>query len=1545
MVVARVLGVFAGALLVAACSDQGGKQPEPAKDSKPEPPALAPEPIDHTPSLPSTNDRDADGNRLDDVFDRRLASAGADARLLDESVSLQVILTAAVTQNDLDGFVALGGKLDYVFRELRYGFIGTLPLGQVKAVQARFAHKLHLIAAPRETVPFLDEATRTGRVRGIWAASFAGSASGYAGNSNITIAVVDTGVDESHTDLNGRKQGWMDYTSDLSATAHDVEGHGTHVTSIALGTGAAFGSATGTLKFTQSGTLSGVPAGNFQGATIHTPKYLGGGALSASASAKFLGGASTTFYLLSAADPAITYNAISSTFGASPLSLPTQTGSTDMIYQGGLAQSTPAGVTNFAVTNTVANYPSVGDGFNTLRGVAPSCQWFGAKVFTDAGTGSDFDIEKALDDIAKNRVARNVKVVNMSLGVTAGGLDSDLRTAVNDVVKDGIAVVVAAGNDGPSTAVGDPARASNVITVGATNDVNELTSYTSIGTATLVGGDDTKPDVLAPGGSSYRSGILAADSNSQDGNTTGFADLVANDYSSLQGTSMASPFVSGSVALMIDALQQSGTAWSFTSKTQPLFLKMLLLASATELNVAREQGMANSPTLGRGTKDLFEGYGIINPDAAIEAMLQTFVSPLSGSASNTAPARLEWERRAWGRKLSLVNGATVILNLSVPSTADYDLYLYAGSDDGNGNPIIRKSSTNAGNDTDESISYTSSATETAYMFVKRVSGFGTFSLTGSAVSHCGDGHLDTGEQCDPAIAGSTTCCTSTCASVTNGTSCDDGNACTKTDTCQFGTCSAGAAVTCSAQDQCHDAGSCDTSTGKCSNPSKTDGVTCDDSNACTKSDTCVGGICTGASPVTCSASDQCHDAGSCDTSTGKCSNPNKTDGVTCDDSNACTKTDTCQAGKCSGASPVTCTASDQCHVAGTCDTSTGLCSNPASADGTTCSDGDQCTQSDTCQAGACTAGTAVKCTASDQCHDVGGCDSATGKCSNPTKTDGASCDDKNSCTQTDTCQSGKCSGASPVACAASDQCHDAGTCAPATGKCSNPNKTDGATCDDGNACTKTDTCTAGACGGASPVTCTAADQCHVAGTCDTSTGTCSNPSKADGVACNDGNKCTQTDTCVAGTCSGASPVTCAASDQCHDVGICAPATGKCSNPNKTDGVACNDGNLCTQTDTCVKGACSGANPVACAASDQCHVAGTCDVSTGACSNPNKADGVVCNDGNKCTQVDTCVAGACSGASPVACAASDQCHDVGVCDAASGTCSSPPKADGAVCNDGNFCTQIDGCVAGVCAGGSPVVCTASDQCHDVGACDPASGTCSNPSSGDGASCNDGNGCTQGDVCNAGACAPGADITCAAPDECHLAGLCQSPGGTCSYAAKPDGSACGVQGSCQAGACVEANNGNGGAGGGSGTGGTSSGGTVGGVAGSASGNGGSSGGGSSSGGSNNGGDAAAAGSASGGTDVGTAGSANGGSATSGGADTAAEGGVNATAEGGEGARSATGDSGGSVATADVAAPHQSSGCSCDIPGAPEPPRYGALLLVGAAVLVQRARRRAA
>src|SRR5262249_21407132 len=96
-----------------------------------------------------------------------------------------------------------------------------------------------------------------------------------------------------------------------------------------------------------------------------------------------------------------------------------------------------------------------------------------------------------------------------------------------------------------------------------------------------------------------------------------------------------------------------------------------------------------------------------------------------------------------------------------------------------------------------------------------------------------------------------------------------------------------------------------------------------------------------------------------------------------------------------------------------------------------------------------------------------------------------------------------------------------------------------------------------------------------------------------------------------------------------------------------------------------------------------------------------------------------------------------------------TSSCPPdvgQPDGTPCDDGNACTQRDPCQGGVCTGTTPVTCTALDQCHVAGICDPATGVCSQPVKPDGSACDDGDACTTGDTCQAGGCQPGPRVAC-------------------------------------------------------------------------------------------------------------------------------------------------------------------------------------------------------
>lgn len=648
-----------------------------------------------------------------------------------------------------------------------------------------------------------------------------------------------------------------------------------------------------------------------------------------------------------------------------------------------------------------------------------------------------------------------------------------------------------------------------------------------------------------------------------------------------------------------------------------------------------------------------------------------------------------------------------------------------------------------------------------------------------------DGLSDSGSSLDAGALDGAADQVPSCTGAPDGTACDDGNKCTQRDTCQAGQCLGENPVLCAAADSCHKTGVCQPETGLCDSPPQADGTACDDGNKCTHDDACKAGVCAGAA-VVCQASDQCHSAGTCDAATGTCSNPAKAEGATCDDANKCTHDDVCAAGVCAGVA-VVCQASDQCHVAGACEASTGACSNPAKGDGVSCDDGDACTRTDTCQAGACKGANLPGCMSSPACKAKNECVEVT-DCTG--QADGTICDDGNACTQKDVCMGGQCLGTTPVVCKALDQCHDAGTCNTQTGVCANPAKADGASCEDGNQCTATDTCKAGVCVAGPTKSCMASDSCHSAGTCNPSNGMCSNPSKTDGAGCDDGNKCTQTDTCSAGRCVGSNLKTCTASDICHDPGTCDPTSGICSNPavpnNPPKG--CDDNNKCTSGESCQNGTCMGGTVLTCPTM-ACQTAGACDRTSGQCSYTPVADGTGnCSDNDPCTQTDRCMGGKCVGSNPKMCAASDQCHEAGTCDRASGNCSNPPSTNGKMCSDGKPCTSGDSCRDGLCVPTGTTSCTTTDPCL-AGRCDATKGCVNDP-------VQDGTDCSGGDKCNvrtctAGVCGPPTTPNCATNDVC-LIGSCDKTMG-CVKTPAPDkttcsnGKACTVGQSCLKGVC--------------------------------------------------------------------------------------------------------------------------------------------------------------
>jgi subtilisin family serine protease len=687
---------------------------------------------DIPPTVTYPFDLDSDLDRLDDLLQQRLAALRAriaaepDAQVraglmqeLEVPVTVETLFSEPITERDLDAFLRVGGKIRYVFKHVSYGWWGEIPLGAVERVPGVMGRTFLALVAARPVHALMDEATRTGRVRPVWAAGFAGYGSGFSGNSSTSIAVLDSGVDGTHTDLAGRMVYWKDWIYS-SPTPTDVNGHGSHVAGIALGTGAASGTNPTTLLYTDSEDASSLGYGYFYPSPIHIRP----GSASMQMTATFQGGGQADLGYLYADNGVDTWSGPSPSTGTSPLSATYNFTATSARRYSVYFAKAGGTITQYGVTVT-ATTAGLGDGFNLLRGVAPGVNWVGERILDNSGSGNTSTWGAAMDDCVANRQTYNIKVANMSVGTYSPY--SPIRDKVNTMAANGIVPVAAAGNDGPSGVITDPGRARLALTVGASSDVNVLTDYTSNGNFSQEANTDYKPDLLAPGGSWYQSLIMSVDSNTADAGSSSFSDLRANDYANYGGTSMASPFAAGTAALVIQALEAGGLSWSYSSDAHPRLVKMLLCATATETNANREAGGSN-PTLGRAAtpKDNYEGYGLINADAAVEAAYKT-IAP--GETINDTTAGGQFDRRAWGRKIALTNGVQVTLNLTVPATGDYDLYLYSATPDTNGNPVRLASSTGAGAGVSESIVYTPAATGTAYLVIKRVSGSGAWSLT------------------------------------------------------------------------------------------------------------------------------------------------------------------------------------------------------------------------------------------------------------------------------------------------------------------------------------------------------------------------------------------------------------------------------------------------------------------------------------------------------------------------------------------------------------------------------------------------------------------------------------------------------------------------------------------------------------------------------------------------------------------------------------------------------------------------------------------------
>lgn len=154
---------------------------------------------------------------------------------------------------------------------------------------------------------------------------------------------------------------------------------------------------------------------------------------------------------------------------------------------------------------------------NLIYGIAPECTIIPVKVLGDDGSGNIEDIIEALE-LLKDK---NIDVINMSLG--GGEYSQIFHETLKNLAARGIVVVCATGNE--SSDVGFPAKYPECIPVGSHNAYNKISYFSNYGP------DLAERGIVAPGEKIYGCNLK-------------------NGFTYLSGTSMATPAVTGTVALL-----------------------------------------------------------------------------------------------------------------------------------------------------------------------------------------------------------------------------------------------------------------------------------------------------------------------------------------------------------------------------------------------------------------------------------------------------------------------------------------------------------------------------------------------------------------------------------------------------------------------------------------------------------------------------------------------------------------------------------------------------------------------------------------------------------------------------------------------------------------------------------------------------------------------------------------------------------------------------------------------------------------------------------
>lgn len=325
----------------------------------------------------------------------------------------------------------------------------------------------------------------------------------------------------------------------------------------------------------------------------------------------------------------------------------------DATTAGFCASGSPATNSSWHGTHVAGTIAAVTNNADGVAGVA-----FGAKVLpvralgrcggymSDVADGMLWAAGGAVNGVPANTTP--ARVINVSLGAT-GACDTTFQTSVNAVRSRGAVVVAAAGNSNGDAAQFTPASCAGVIAVAAVGRDGGKASYSNYGSVV---------SIAAPGGDGS-DGILSTIN-------AGLTSPTSDSYGSYLGTSMATPHVSGVVALML----------SKNPSLTPDDVQARLKSSARPFPAACAQC----------------GAGIVDASAAVDAAgvpasLTTAIAEVEPNNSAVAPQVLPaaplvvsgtiastTDRDFY--KFSLPSGKRVTMTLTPNASSNYDLYVF-----------------------------------------------------------------------------------------------------------------------------------------------------------------------------------------------------------------------------------------------------------------------------------------------------------------------------------------------------------------------------------------------------------------------------------------------------------------------------------------------------------------------------------------------------------------------------------------------------------------------------------------------------------------------------------------------------------------------------------------------------------------------------------------------------------------------------------------------------------------------------------------------------